>query len=101
RHTRSKRDWSSDVCSSDLTEPNAGSDLQNITTKAVRDGDDWVINGAKTFITNGIHCDFVFVVARTDFEAKPSKGTSLFIVDADEIGRASCRESAWHRVEGA
>src|SRR5699024_1649699 len=53
---------------------------------AVRDGDDWVINGAKTFITNGIHCDFVIVVARTDFEAKPSQGTSLFIVDADAPG---------------
>ena len=69
-----------------MTEPNAGSDLQNITTKAVRDGDDWVINGAKTFITNGIHCDFVIVVARTDFAAKPSQGTSLFIVDADAPG---------------
>lgn len=64
-----------------MTEPNAGSDLQAITTKAIRDGDDWVINGAKTFITNGIHCDFVIVVARTDLEAKPSQGTSLFIVD--------------------
>lgn len=64
-----------------MTEPNAGSDLQAITTKAVRNGDDWVINGAKTFITNGIHCDFVIVVARTDPEAKPSQGTSLFIVE--------------------
>ncbi|WP_209325366.1 acyl-CoA dehydrogenase family protein [Brevibacterium renqingii] len=69
-----------------MTEPNAGSDLQGITTKAVRDGDDWVINGAKTFITNGIHCDFVIVVARTDTEAKASRGTSLFIVDADTPG---------------
>ncbi|WP_210605073.1 acyl-CoA dehydrogenase family protein [Brevibacterium oceani] len=69
-----------------MTEPNAGSDLQGITTKAVRDGDDWVINGAKTFITNGVHCDFVIVVARTDPEAKPSRGTSLFIVDADAPG---------------
>ena len=85
-----------------MTEPDAGSDLQGITTRAVRDGDDWVINGAKTFITNGIHCDFVIVVARTNAEAKPSQGTSLFIVDAGtpgfekgrklKIGRASCRE---------
>src|SRR5699024_5765922 len=65
-----------------MTEPNAGSDLQNITTKAVRDGDDWVINGAKTCITNGIHCHLVIVVARTAYEAKRSQGTSLFIVDA-------------------
>lgn len=64
-----------------MTEPNAGSDLQAITTKAVRDGDDWVINGAKTFITNGYNCDFVIVVARTNLEAKPSQGTSLFIVE--------------------
>ncbi|HCG56622.1 MULTISPECIES: acyl-CoA dehydrogenase family protein [Brevibacterium] len=64
-----------------MTEPNAGSDLQAITTKAVRDGDDWVINGAKTFITNGYHCDFVIVVARTNPDAKPSQGTSLFIVE--------------------
>src|SRR5699024_3041182 len=69
-----------------MTKPNAGSDLQKITTTAVRDCDDWVINGAKTFITNDIHCDFVIVVARTDFEAKPSQGTSLFIVDADAPG---------------
>jgi alkylation response protein AidB-like acyl-CoA dehydrogenase len=69
-----------------MTEPNAGSDLQGITTKAVRDGDDWIINGAKTFITNGIHCDFVIVVARTNPDAKPSQGTSLFIVDAGTPG---------------
>ncbi|WP_181275543.1 acyl-CoA dehydrogenase family protein [Brevibacterium oceani] len=69
-----------------MTEPNAGSDLQGITTKAVRDGEDWVINGTKTFITNGVHCDFVIVVARTNPDAKPSRGTSLFIVDADAPG---------------
>nr|WP_284711329.1 acyl-CoA dehydrogenase family protein [Brevibacterium sp. XM4083] len=69
-----------------MTEPNAGSDLQGITTKAVRDGDDWILNGAKTFITNGIHADFVIVVARTNPEAKAARGTSLFIVDADTPG---------------
>ncbi|WP_029088144.1 acyl-CoA dehydrogenase family protein [Brevibacterium album] len=69
-----------------MTEPGAGSDLQNIRTRAVRDGDDWVINGAKTFITNGQNCDFVVVVARTDPEAKGSRGTSLFIVDAGTPG---------------
>ncbi|MGC2940228.1 MULTISPECIES: acyl-CoA dehydrogenase family protein [unclassified Brevibacterium] len=69
-----------------MTEPDAGSDLQSITTKAVRDGDEWVINGAKTFITNGIHCDFVIVVARTNPEAKAAQGTSLFIVDAGTHG---------------
>jgi long-chain-acyl-CoA dehydrogenase len=49
-----------------MTEPGAGSDLQGIRTTAVRDGDAWVLNGAKTFITNGINSDLVIVVARTD-----------------------------------
>lgn len=69
-----------------MTEPEAGSDLQSIKTKAVRDGDEWVINGAKTFITNGQHCDWVIVVARTDKDVPASKGTSLFIVDTDTPG---------------
>src|SRR5699024_9126453 len=64
-----------------MTEPEAGSDLQNIRTRAVKDGDDWVIDGAKTFITNGRTCDFVIVVAKTDPHARGSRGTSLFIVD--------------------
>ena len=49
-----------------MTEPGTGSDLQGIKTRAVRDGDDWVLNGSKTFITNGINADLVIVVARTD-----------------------------------
>lgn len=69
-----------------MTEPEAGSDLQSIKTKAVRDGDEWVINGSKTFITNGQHCDWVIVVARTDMDVPASKGTSLFIVDTDTPG---------------
>jgi alkylation response protein AidB-like acyl-CoA dehydrogenase len=52
-----------------MTEPAAGSDLQGIRTTAVKDGDGWVLNGAKTFITNGIHSDLVIVVARTEPEA--------------------------------
>ena len=62
------------------TEPNAGTDLASLTTKAVKDGDEWVINGQKTFITNGIHSDLVIVVARTDPNAG-SKGFSLFVVE--------------------
>ncbi len=69
-----------------MTEPEAGSDLQGIKTKAERDGDEWVINGAKTFITNGQHCDWVIVVARTDRDVPASRGTSLFIVDTDTPG---------------
>ncbi|MGF7125204.1 acyl-CoA dehydrogenase family protein [Rhodococcus sp. AG1013] len=68
-----------------MTEPGAGSDLQGIRTTAVRDGDEWVINGQKTFITNGIHADVVIVVCRTDPEAG-SKGFSLIVVERDTPG---------------
>ena len=64
-----------------MTEPGAGSDVQAIRTNAVRDGDDWVLNGSKIFITNGIHADVVIVAAITD-PGKGAKGTSLFLVDA-------------------
>ena len=69
-----------------MTEPGAGSDLQGIRTTAKRDGDDYVINGSKTFITNGQHCDMVIVVARTNLEVSGAKGTTLFIVDTDAPG---------------
>lgn len=74
-----------------MTEPAAGSDLQGIRTTAKADGDDFIINGSKTFITNGQHCDFVIVVARTDPNASGAKGTSLFIVDCDAEGFARGR----------
>jgi long-chain-acyl-CoA dehydrogenase len=63
-----------------MTEPGAGSDLQGIRTTAVRDGDEWVVNGAKTFITNGINSDLVIAVARTDPNAG-SRGISLLVVE--------------------
>jgi long-chain-acyl-CoA dehydrogenase len=63
-----------------MTEPGAGSDLQGIRTTAVRDGDDWVLNGSKTFITNGFHASLILVFARTDPEAG-SRGYSLFMVE--------------------
>ena len=69
-----------------MTEPGAGSDLQGIRTRAVRDGDDWVINGSKTFISNGQHCDFVVLVTKTNPDVRGSKGTSLFIVDKSAEG---------------
>lgn len=68
-----------------MTEPGTGSDLQGIATQAVRDGDGWVLNGAKTFITNGQLADLVIVVAKTDPEAG-SKGFSLFLVEAGSAG---------------
>jgi len=63
-----------------MTEPGAGSDLQGIRTSAVRDNDVWVVNGAKTFITNGINSDLVIVVARTDPGAG-SRGFSLLVAE--------------------
>lgn len=64
-----------------MTEPGAGSDVQGIRTSAVRDGDEWVLNGSKIFITNGMLADLVIVAAITD-PGKGAKGTSLFLVDA-------------------
>jgi len=69
-----------------MTEPGAGSDLQGIRTSARRDGDDYVINGSKTFISNGQHCDLVIVVARTNLAVSGSRGTTLFLVEAGTPG---------------
>jgi|HigsolmetaAR202D_1030399.scaffolds.fasta_scaffold06959_6 alkylation response protein AidB-like acyl-CoA dehydrogenase len=63
-----------------MTEPAAGSDLQGIKTTARRDGDGWVINGSKTFITNGYHADLVIVAARTGTDPK-GRGITLFAVE--------------------
>ena len=68
-----------------MTEPGTGSDLQNITTKAVRDGDHYVINGAKTFITNGGQADLVIVAAKTD-SAQGAHGVSLIVVETTTEG---------------
>ena len=68
-----------------MTEPGTGSDLQNIQTTAVRDGDEWVINGSKTFITNGINADFLVVVCQTDPDAG-AMGFSLIVVEGDVAG---------------
>lgn len=65
-----------------MTEPGAGSDLQGIKTNARRDGDHYVINGSKTFITNGQNANLIIVVAKTD-PAQGAKGTSLFLVETD------------------
>jgi alkylation response protein AidB-like acyl-CoA dehydrogenase len=68
-----------------ITEPDAGSDVSGIKTRAVRDGDEWVINGSKTFITNGHRADFIVLVTKTDADAGYD-GFTLFIVDMDAPG---------------
>ncbi|RKT85547.1 Acyl-CoA dehydrogenase [Saccharopolyspora antimicrobica] len=81
-----KQRWLPGFCSGEtitaiaMTEPGAGSDLQGIRTSAVRDGDDFILNGQKTFITNGILADLVIVVARTDPDAG-HEGISLLVVE--------------------
>ena len=81
-----KRRWLPGFCSGDvvtaiaMTEPGTGSDLQGIRTRARRDGDHWVLDGAKTFITNGVLADLVIVVAQTDPDAG-SRGFSLLVVE--------------------
>ncbi len=68
-----------------MTEPGAGSDLQGVRTTATRDGDHYVVNGSKTYITNGQNADLVIVVAKTDPNAR-SKGISLILVEATREG---------------
>ncbi len=66
-----------------MTEPNTGSDLQSVRTTAIRDGDEYVINGSKTYISNGQHADLVVVVAKTDPD-QGAKGISLIVVETGE-----------------
>jgi len=68
-----------------MSEPAAGSDLQAVKTTAIRKGERYVVNGSKTFITNGWNCDLVIVVAKTDPQ-KGAKGTSLLVVDTSMKG---------------
>ncbi|MCG5236613.1 acyl-CoA dehydrogenase family protein [Xanthobacter oligotrophicus] len=68
-----------------MTEPHAGSDLKAIRTRAVRDGDDFVINGQKVFISNGQLCDVLVLATKTDSEAG-AKGVTLFLVEGDRPG---------------
>ena len=69
-----------------FTEPECGSDVAAAATKAVRDGDDWVINGSKMFTTNGHIADFVFLLARTSPEKPKHKGLTMFLVPRDSNG---------------
>jgi alkylation response protein AidB-like acyl-CoA dehydrogenase len=73
-----------------MTEPGAGSDLQGVRTTAVKDGADYVINGSKTYITNGQHAELTIVVAKTD-ATQGARGTSLILVEAEREGYARGR----------
>ncbi|MDQ6680975.1 MAG: acyl-CoA dehydrogenase family protein, partial [Pseudomonadota bacterium] len=82
-----------------ITEPGAGSDVAGIRTRAVRDGNEWVLNGTKLFITNGVHADLYFIAAKTETDAKTARhGMSMFIVEKGTpgftVGR-SLKKSGW------
>jgi acyl-CoA dehydrogenase len=66
-----------------MTEPGTGSDLQAVRTTAVRDGDDYLVNGSKTFISNGTHCDLLIIVAKTD-PSQGAKGISLLVAETED-----------------
>lgn len=92
-----KERWLPRFCTGELltaigmTEPSGGSDLANLKTTAVQDGDDWILNGSKTFITNGYSADLVIVAARTSPEKK-ARGITLFGVEADMPGYSRGRK---------
>ncbi|MCW6533124.1 MULTISPECIES: acyl-CoA dehydrogenase family protein [Sphingomonas] len=88
-----KKEWLPKMVSGDvitaiaMTEPGTGSDLQSIRTTARKDGNHYVINGSKTYITNGQNTDLTLVVAKTDPDAQPAwKGMSIILVESDREG---------------
>lgn len=85
-----------------ISEPNTGSDVAAIQTTATRDGDAWVINGAKTWITNGVYADFHVVACKTDRDAG-AKGISLIVVDAATPGVSATKlnKMGWHSSDTA
>jgi acyl-CoA dehydrogenase len=87
-----------------ITEPDAGSDVAGIRTRARRDGDHWVIDGSKMFITNGVHADVYIVAAKTDPQAKGSRGISMFIVEKGtpglRVGR-TLKKQGWNSSDTA
>jgi acyl-CoA dehydrogenase len=87
-----------------VTEPDAGSDVQGLKTRAVRDGNGWKLNGRKVFITNGVHGDLLIVAARTDLSVKPSRGMSMFLVERTTPGVEVTRKldkMGWHSSDTA
>ena len=74
------------ICALAITEPDTGSDMAALSTRAVRDGDDWVLTGAKTFITNGVNGDLYFVAARTRDDGPRRERLSQFLVERDTPG---------------
>ncbi len=85
-----------------ITEPGAGSDVQNIKTRAVREGDYYVVNGSKTFITNAVYGDYIVAVVKTD-SSKGFEGVSLLIIDRNAVGVSAkkLKKLGWHASDTA
>lgn len=90
------------VCSIAITEPGAGSDVANIQTRAEKAGDHYIVNGAKTFITNGVYGDFLITVVKTDPEAGIN-GVSLLVIDrnAEGVSARKLKKLGWHASDTA
>jgi acyl-CoA dehydrogenase len=87
-----------------VTEPDAGSDVGGIRSQARLDGNHWVLNGRKLYITNGVLGDLYFVAARTNMQAKSSRGTTMFIVEKGTPGLSIARQldkSGWRSSDTA
>lgn len=90
------------ICSIAISEPSAGSDAMNIQTKAIKDGDHYIVNGSKTFITNGVYGDFMVTVVKTDPDAGVG-GVSLLVIDRDAEGVSArkLKKLGWHASDTA
>lgn len=91
------------ICSIAITEPSAGSDVMNIQTKAERKGDVYLVNGSKTFITNGVYGDFMVAVVKTNSKAVSPDGISLLVIDRQAAGVAArkLKKLGWHASDTA
>ena len=85
-----------------ITEPGAGSDAANIQTKAIKQGDYYMVNGSKTFITNGVYGDFIVTVVKTDSQAGAA-GVSLLVIDrnAKGVSARKLKKLGWHASDTA
>ena len=85
------------ISSIGITEPGAGSDVQNIQTKAIREGDYYIVNGSKTFITNGVYGDFVITVVKTNPELG-AQGVSLLVIEQgmEGVSMRKLKKLGWH-----
>jgi len=90
------------IASIGITEPSAGSDAANIKTTATLDGDHYIVNGSKTFITNGVYGDFIVTVVKTD-PAAGSAGVSLLVIDrnAEGVSATKLKKLGWHASDTA